>query len=338
MVGLFLLLSIRLISTNFSFRWFALFATLNLIYLTSLIVHAIPYKGIDRSNYSFFLVVLTIYIAPSCLANTTIDNFKDFEKWFINALKIFLFTYTFLSVISNTFFLRFSPPSGLITPQLAAAIFLGFKNRNKLLLLLAVTSFIGISKNHYQTSYFLAPLSVLIVLYGAKYKILRVVTLSVLILYSISIVFTDLLIWMLSVSKSEGYDNVNIRVSFVEYGLNFVKMHPVFGGALTYPVTILIKNAGVVTTLPLHSDGLTWLIGTGLIGWLLYSLTIITCINYCWANLNGNLINSVSAVLLCNYLTGIFNSQYSTYSYMFACTYIAMLGLSISKSKLVNTS
>jgi hypothetical protein len=334
MAGFVFLSSLRFASLGLKFSLLSIFAAMNLLYVMVLIARGLIAGGIDRSNFSFILVVLILYLGPNLVGLASSEIERDFEKWIIKALTIFLLTYTLACFIDSQLFWKIAPPAGLVTPQLTAASFLGIKNKNKVLLFLAFTTFLGIAKIHYQSSYLLVPISVAIILIGNKIKLVRTITFITLGLFAILVIFSDLLVWLLSLSSSEGYDNVIIRVAFVEYGINFVQQNPIFGGALTYPVTILIKNQGYYTTLPLHSDALTWLIGTGSIGWLLYSLTIIICIKKCWKITEGNLQNSASSVLLCNYLTGLFNSQYSTFSFLFSCFYTIVLSFSISHSRI----
>jgi hypothetical protein len=334
MAGIMFLASLRFATLGLKFSLLSIFAAFNLLYVMVLIARGSIAGGVDRSNFSFILVVLILYLGPNLVGLASPKIERDFEDWLIKALIVFLLVYTLSCFINNQLFWKISPPAGLITPQLAAAIFLGIKNKNKVLIILAFTTFLGIAKNHYQSSYLIVPISVAIILIGNKIKLVRTLTFALVASYSILVVFTDLLTWMLSISSSEGYDNVIIRVAFVEYGINFVQQNPIFGGALTYPVTILIKNAGYYTTLPLHSDALTWLIGAGSIGWFLYSLTIFICIKRCWKITEGNLQNSASAVLLCNFLTGFFNSQYSTFSFLFTCFYTIVLSFSISHSRI----
>ncbi|CAN2213947.1 hypothetical protein MCEMRE185_01059 [Candidatus Nanopelagicaceae bacterium] len=333
MLGVLFLSSLRFASLGLRYSLLSLIAGVNVVYVLILLARGSISGGIDRSNFSFILVVLILYIGPNLVGLAGGEGEHEFEKWVVISLIMFLAIYTVGCFINNELFWKIAPPAGLITPQLTAAIFLGIKTRNRMLLILAVTTFLGIAKNHYQSSYILAPVCVVIVLLGNKSKLVRNLTMLFLAVYSILVVLTDLLVWLLSVSSSEGYDNVIIRVAFVEYGINFVRENPIFGGALTYPVTILIKNAGYFTTLPLHSDALTWLIGAGAVGWFLYSLTIFTYIKKCWTSTEGHLQNSIAAVLLCNYLTGFFNSQYSTFAFLFTCFYTVAMSFSVSNSR-----
>lgn len=331
---LFLFLtSLRFASLGLRYSFLSFCAGLNLFYIVVLILYAIVNQGLDRSNFSFILVAIVLYIAPNIVGVDDEIQSINFENWIVKSLLAFFAIYTSACLISNELFLKISPPAGLVTPQLALGLYLAIKKRNLLLFILTLSTFLGIAKNHYQSSYILAPLCVIIILIGNRRMFVRKMTYIFLSAYATLVVFTNILTWMLTFSKTEGYDNVIIRVAFVEYGINFVQSHIVFGGALIKPVTILIKNAGVYTTLPLHSDALTWLIGTGSIGWLLYSLTTFGCINQGWKNSDSCLQNSLAAVALCNYVTGFFNSQYSTYAFLFTCFYTVVLSFNKSTSR-----
>lgn len=325
--------SLRFTSLGLRFSLLSLLAGLNVFYVLILLAIGVIFGGIDRSNFSFILVVLILYVGPNLVGLAGEENEREFEKWIVNSLTVFMLVYTIGSLINSQLYFKFAPPAGLITPQMTAALFLGIKRKNIFLLISVSTAFLGMTKNHYQSSYLLVPLCVAIVMIGLKVKLIRKITFIVIATYSVLVVFTDLLIWMLSTSSTEGYDNLIIRVAFVEYGINFVRENPIFGGALTYPVTILIKNAGAYSTLPLHSDALTWLLGVGAIGWFLYSFTILIFVKKCWTSTEGNLQNSLPAVLLCNYLTGFFNSQYSTFAFLFTCFYTIVISFSVNNSR-----
>jgi hypothetical protein len=333
MAGTLFLSSLRFASLGLRFSLLTLLAGINVLYVLLLLARGTIYGGIDRSNFSFILVVLILYIGPNLVGLASEESEHEFEKWVVNSLTVFMLFYTIGCFINDQLFWKIAPPAGLITPQMTAALFLGIKRKNRILLFLVSTAFLGMARNHYQSSYLLVLFCVTIILIGIKVKLVRILTFVLIASYSVLVVFTDLLIWMLSASSSEGYDNVIIRVAFVEYGINFVKENPVFGGALTYPVTILIKNAGYFTTLPLHSDALTWLIGAGSVGWFLYSITNFIIIKKCWTSSVGTMQNSISAVLLCNYLTGFFNSQYSTFAFLFTCFYTVAMSFSVSNSR-----
>ncbi len=320
--------SLRFASIGLKYSLLSFVAFTNLLYVLALIAIASVSGGIHRSNYSFILVVVILYVGPNIVGLSSDENERNFELWIMKSLTAFCSVYALSCFINDQLFWKISPPAGLVTPHFAAAMFLSVRNKNIPLFILVILNFIGIAGIHYQSSYMLVPICVFIVLLGNKVRFLRLLTYIFLASYSVLVVFTDLLTWMLSLSGSEGYDNVIIRVAFVEYGIKFVQENLVFGGALVYPITILIKNAGYFTTLPLHSDALTWLIGTGSIGWFLYSFTTFLFIKKCWKQSTNSLQNSVAVVLLCNYLTGFFNSQYSTFAFLFSCFYTVALSVS----------
>lgn len=327
------LTSLRFSSLGLKRSFPSYFSGLNLLYIIALILFALVNQGLDRSNFSFILVATVLYVAPNIIGIDDDVSAINFEKWILRLLLIFFSIYTIACFTSSQLFLKIAPPAGLVTPQLALGIYFAIKRKSLLLLILSVSTFFGIAINHYQSSYILAPLCVIIILLGNATHVVQKLIYFFLGIYAILVVFTNILTWMLNLSGTEGYDNVIIRVAFVEYGINFVQSHIFFGGALIKPVTIFIKNAGAYTTLPLHSDALTWLIGTGAVGWFLYSLTTFAYINYGWKNSLNPLQNSLAVVALCNYVTGFFNSQYSTYSFLFTCLYSVVLSFNKSTSR-----
>ena len=333
MGGFLFLSSLRFASIGLKLSGPSFFAGLNVFYIFGLLCHAILTNGVDRSNFSFILVAVGLYIGPNIMGISEVEVEADFINWFCNYLSCFLAVVTFSCLISNSYYVKVLTSAGLIAPQLSAALFLGIRRKNWILIVLSVLSFFAIGRIHYQTSYLIAPASVILVILGLRYRIYKKAIVILIATYAISVIFTNVLEYMLSVSGSEGYDNTIIRLAFAEYGINFVRSHILFGGALIYPVTIFIKNAGSYTTLPLHSDALTWLIGTGSIGWIIYVLTMIIFILKAWNFKSSYIQNSLAPVLICNFFMGVFNSQYSTYSYTFTCTYAVLLSLNPDSSR-----
>jgi hypothetical protein len=162
---------------------------------------------------------------------------------------------------------------------------------------------------------------------GVFFRLLKVVFLISMFLYLMLSIFTDFILNILQYSAASGYDNTVVRANFAEHGLAYVREHFLVGGALTYPLTTVVKIGTSYSVLPLHSDALTFMIGIGSVGWFLHASVLIMIVNRVWHRDSSSLELALACAITSNFFAGIVNPQYGTYTYLFVMTLISIMSL-----------
>jgi len=308
-------------------------SSINLIFILVLYFFALFKGNLDRSCYSIILVTSLMFMGQNFvgMATPNIEMFIQNSLFFLLKIFFFLgFVFIFVGMVRGLpYFQKLNIEMGLIIPIATSALILGVIRKSRIMYVLVSAMLSLTFLIHYQTSYLLIFAVVGLHLYrGSLFKLVKMSTLVIMFTYLILSIFTDTILKVLQYSANSGYDNTTVRVNFAQYALNYVREHFLFGGALTFPLTVTVKIGNSYSVLPLHSDALTFMIGIGAIGWGLHSIILILIANKVWHIDSSPLERALSGAIVSNFLAGIVNPQYGTNTYLFVMLLISVISLS----------
>lgn len=308
-------------------------STLNLIYILVLYFFAVFKGNLDRSCFSIIVVTFFLFMGQNFVGLENLTTRDFIENSLFKLLKIYFsmsFLYILFGFISHQpNFQKFNTEAGLYIPIATTAIILGFYRRSIFLISL-VTALLSVTFiAHYQTSYLLIFICTPLFIYrGSFFKLVKLCFLTFMFSYLFLSIFTNMILWILQSSSSSGYDNITVRAIFAEHGLAYVREHFIAGGALTYPLTTTVKIGTSYSVLPLHSDALTFMIGIGALGWFLHASILLLMVNKAWHRDSNCLERVLSCAITTNFLAGIVNPQYGTYTYLYVMVLTSIMSLS----------